>query len=208
LKEDGMTTSYAPGRGLPSDVDDIAPEGARLWWVFLVTGSLWLLFSLIVFRFDLDTVTAIGIAIGAFCIAAAVNELIALGATRGGWKVARVALAVLFTLIGILALAYPNRTFVEVAAIFSFFLLIKGSFDMVTALMLRKDMDLWWVPFVVGVAEILLAFWAAGNFGREAVLLVVWVGAAALARGVMEIVLAFRLREVGRKGAPGTPAPA
>ena len=44
-----------------------------------------------------------------------------------------------------------------------------------------------------GRAEILLAFWAAGNFGREAVLLVVWVGAAALARGVMEIALALRL---------------
>jgi uncharacterized membrane protein HdeD (DUF308 family) len=203
-----MTTSYAPGRGLRRGVDDLAPEAARYWWLFLVTGSLWLLFSLIVFRFNIDSVTGIGIAIGAFCIAAGINEFLAIGASSGGWKAVRAGLGVLFALIGVVALAYPNRTFVEVAAIFSFFLLLKGSFDMLTALMLRREVDLWWVPLLVGTAEILLAFWAAGNFGREAVLLVVWVGAAALARGVMEIVLAVRLREVGRAAPPGPPAPA
>jgi hypothetical protein len=190
------------------DVDDLAPEAARHWWLFLITGSLWLLFALLVFRFNIDTVTGIGIAIGAFCIAAGVNEFLAIGASSGGWKAVRAGLGVLFALVGVAALAYPNRTFVEVAAIFSLFLLIKGSFDMFTSLLLRKEVDLWWVPFLVGVAEILLAFWAAGNFGREAVLLVVWVGAAALARGVMEIVLAVRLRELGRAAPSGPPAPA
>lgn len=202
-----MTTRY-PGPGLRRDVDDLAADAARYWWLFIVTGSLWLLFSLLVFRFNINSVTGIGIAIGAFCIAAGINEFLAIGASSGGWKAVRAGLGVLFALIGIVALAYPNRTFVEVAAIFSFFLLIKGSFDMLTALMVRKEVDLWWVPFLVGVAEILLAFWAAGNFGREAVLLVVWVGAAALARGVMEIVLAIRLREVGRAAPPGPVAPA
>ena len=197
-----------PGMGLRRDIDDLDPGGARYWWLFLVTGSLWILFSLVVFRFNINTVTGIGIAIGAVCIAAGVNEMLAIGASSGGWKVVRGVLGVLFVLIGIVALAYPDRTFVEVAAIFSFFLVLKGGFDVVTALLLRREVDLWWVPLLVGVAEILLGFWAAGNFGREAVLLVVWVGAAALARGVMEIVLAIRLREIGRPGAPGPPAPA
>jgi uncharacterized membrane protein HdeD (DUF308 family) len=203
-----MTTSYPSGRGLYRDVDDLAPEASSLWWLFLVTGSLWLLFSLIVFRFDIDSVTGIGIAVGAVCIAAGVNEFIAVGASSGGWKVARVVFGVLFSLVGIVALAYPHRTFVEVAAIFSFFLLFKGGFDLFTSLMLRSEVDIWWVPFLVGVAEILLAFWAAGNFGREAVLLVVWVGAAALARGVTEILLAFRLRDLRRAGPPGPGAAA
>jgi len=197
-----------PGMGMRSDIQDLDPGGARYWWLFLVTGSLWILFSLVVFRFNINTVTGIGIAVGAVCIAAGVNEMLAVGASSGGWKVVRGVLGVLFVLIGIVALVYPNRTFVEVAAIFSFFLVLKGSFDVVTALLLRREVDLWWVPLLVGVAEILLGFWAAGNFGREAVLLVVWVGAAALARGIMEIVMAIRLREIGRPGAPGPPAPA
>jgi uncharacterized membrane protein HdeD (DUF308 family) len=203
-----VTPTYGTGRGLPTDVDDLAPEARRLWWLFIVTGSLWLLFALIVFRFNIDTVTGIGIAVGAFCIVAGVNEFMAVGASRGGWKVARGALGVLFCLVGIAALAYPNRTFVEVAAIFSFFLLFKGGFDMVTALMLRRDTEFWWVALIVGVLEVLLAFWAAGNFGRESVLLVVWVGAASLARGVTEIVLGLRLRNLDDTAAPGPVAPA
>jgi uncharacterized membrane protein HdeD (DUF308 family) len=47
---------------------------------------------------------------------------------------------------------------------------------------------------LAGIAQILLAFWAAGNFGHKAFLLVVWVGASALAHGIVEIVRAFELR--------------
>jgi uncharacterized membrane protein HdeD (DUF308 family) len=201
-----MATSPLPGPGLHRDVEDLAPGAASIWWLFLVTGSLWLLFSLIVFRFNIHSVTGIGIAVALFCMFAGVNEFFAVGASHGGWKVVRGVLGVLFVLIGIVALAYPHRTFVEVAAIFSFFLLLKGGFDFFTALMLRRETDVWWVPLLVGVAEILLAFWAAGNFGREAVLLVVWVGAGALARGITEIVLAFRLRDLNREAPPGGPA--
>jgi len=75
------------------------------------------------------------------------------------------------------------------------------------AFLTRNEADLWWVMLIVGVVEILLAFWAAGNFGREAVLLIVWVGAAALAHAVTDFVLAARLHAL-RRGGPGTPAPA
>jgi uncharacterized membrane protein HdeD (DUF308 family) len=201
-----MTTAYPPRRSLRVDVEDLAPEWGRRWWVFLITGFLWLVFSLIVFRFDIHTVTAVGIAVAVICIAAGVNEFFAVSVSLGGWRVARIVLGVLFTVVGILALVYPHRTFVEVAAIFSFFLLLKGSFDIFTALTIRHEVDLWWIPLIAGAVELLLAFWAAGNFGREAVLLVVWIGAAALARGITEIGLAFRLRDLSRS-APGGSAP-
>ena len=102
--------------------------------------------------------------------------------------------------VGVIALAYPDRTFVDVAAIFSFFLVIKGTFDIIMAFMAKSKSSLWWLGLVAGIAEVLLSFWAAGAFGREAVLLVVWVGAAALIRGITEICLAFAVRE-GRAGA-------
>jgi len=196
--------------GLHRRATDLTPEAARLWWVYLITGTLWLVFSLIVFRFNLTTVTAVGIAVGAVCIAAGVNEFLMLPISRGGWKAVHAIFGVLFALVGIVALAYPHRTFVEVAAIFSFFLLFKGLLDGFASLALRHVSDLWWIGLIVGTIEILLAFWAAGNFGRQAVLLVVWVGAAALSRGVVEIALAFRLHslrdEIPVERAPGPPA--
>ena len=117
-------------------------------------------------------------------------------------------LVVLFVLVGIVALAYPHRTFVEVAAIFSFYLAFKGLFDIFVSLTMRKEVEVWWVQVLVGIAELLLGFWSAGNFGREAVLLVVWVGAAALARGVMEITLAVHLYGLREEAQPGQPEPA
>ena len=47
-------------------------------------------------------------------------------------------LGLLFVAVGVVALAYPHRTFVEIAAIFAFFLAIKGFFDIMVAFMTRK----------------------------------------------------------------------
>jgi uncharacterized membrane protein HdeD (DUF308 family) len=186
---------------------DLGPDAARRWWIFLITGGLWVVFSLIVFRLDLDSVTAVGIAVGAVCIAAGFNEFVHVGVSSGGWKVARVAFGALFILVGIVALAYPNRTFVEVSAIFSFYLAFKGLFDIFVSLTMRKALEVWWIQVLIGIVELLLGFWSAGNFGREAVLLVVWVGAAALARGVMEITLAVHLYGLRTEAQPGQPEP-
>src|SRR5206468_2582437 len=81
-------------------------------------------------------------------------------------------------------------------AIFAFFLLLRGTWDIVVALLVRPA-ELWWAGLVSGLVQVLLAFWAAGDFGHKAFLLVVWVGASALAHGIVQILIAFRLRPHG-----------
>jgi uncharacterized membrane protein HdeD (DUF308 family) len=70
---------------------------------------------------------------------------------------------------------------------------VKGIFDLALSLA-NVRAPLWWLRLLVGIAEIILGFWAAGDFGHKTVLLLVWVGAAALTRGIMDIVAAFALR--------------
>ncbi len=202
------------GQGSPAlsygvgDAGDLAPGAGRQWWYFLVTGSLWAIFSLTVFRFDLDSAGAVGAVVGVVCIVAGIAQFMALGVSSAGWRIVRVILGLLFVAVGVVALAYPHRTFAEIAAIFAFFLAIKGFFDIMSSLLLRHDTDLWWLTLTIGVVEVLLAFWCAGNFGREAVLLLVWVGAATLAHAVTDFALAMRLYALRRTGGPGPPAPA
>jgi uncharacterized membrane protein HdeD (DUF308 family) len=43
----------------------------------------------------------------------------------------------------------------------------------------------WWLFLITGIVEIILGFWAAGDFGHKVILLVVWVGVAALIRGFL-----------------------
>lgn len=175
----------------PADERD--EQGDPLWWIPLLTGSLWVLFALLVFRFDYTSVSAISILLGTVLMAAALFEAVAAAAAHGWWRVAHIGLTIAFAVIGALAYVHPENTFRALAAIFAFFLFLRGIVDIVASLYARPA-ELWWVGLVSGVVLILLAFWAAGDFGNKAFLLVVWIGAAALTQGVLQIVTAFRLR--------------
>ena len=176
-----------------TDTGDRDEGGDPLWWILLVTGSLWVIFALIVFQFDYTTVSALSILLGTVCMAAALFEAVAAAATHGWWRVTHIVLALLFAAIGIAAYIHPENTFKALASIFAFYLFLRGIFDIIVALFARPA-ELWWVGLISGVILILLAFWAAGDFGHKAFLLVVWVGASALAHGVVQLVTAFRLR--------------
>jgi uncharacterized membrane protein HdeD (DUF308 family) len=179
-------------------------QATRWWWVFLITGALWLALSLVVFRFDITSVTAVGVLIAVFVIMAGVNEFMALGVTQGGWKWLHGILGGLFIVFGFVALFYPGRTFVTMASIMGWVLLLKGGFDIFVAFMTKGEADLWWLMLIAGAVEIGLAFWAAGYFGRQVILLIAFVGAWCLVRGITEVILAFQLRSVHKKAERGT----
>ncbi len=79
------------------------------------------------------------------------------------------------------------------------FLLFKGIFDITVAFITKDEFELWWLQLVIGLLEILLAFWVAGNFREEAILLVIYVGIIALVRGISEIFVAFKLKGLRRR---------
>jgi uncharacterized membrane protein HdeD (DUF308 family) len=81
------------------------------------------------------------------------------------------------------------------AAFIGWYLLFKGMLDIVLAFATKDANDAWWLGLVIGIVEVGLGFWAAGSFGRSAALLIVFVAAIALTRGITDIVLAFELRK-------------
>jgi uncharacterized membrane protein HdeD (DUF308 family) len=170
----------------------------RLWWIFLVIGTAWLLFAIMVFRFDWRSVSAISIVFGVVVLAAAIDEiLIAFSGGQSGWMVAlRLVVAAALVVIGVIAFIHPGNTFAALAAVMSFYFIIKGAFTMIVAFATRKEAELWWLTLLIGLAELLLGFWAAGDFGHRQILLIVWVGALALMRGISSIVFAFRVRDL------------
>jgi uncharacterized membrane protein HdeD (DUF308 family) len=181
------------GLASPSTLESEISEGASLWWLFLVTGSLWILFSIIIFRFDWTSVSAISIVFGVVMICAAIDELFGAFVEHGWWRAARLLLAVAFGVIGIVAFVHPGNTFAALAAVMSFYFIIKGTFDIFLAFAGRAG-GFSWLTLLVGIAQVLIGFWAAGDFGHRVILLVVWVGVVALTRGITEIALAFTLR--------------
>jgi uncharacterized membrane protein HdeD (DUF308 family) len=136
----------------------------------------------------------VSILLGTVLMAAALLEAMAAASAHGWWRVVHIGLTIAFAVIGALAYVHPENTFRALAAIFAFYLFLRGIVDIVAAFFARPA-DFWWVGLVSGVVQILLAFWAAGDFGHRAFLLVVWIGASALVHGVVQIVTAFRLRQ-------------
>jgi uncharacterized membrane protein HdeD (DUF308 family) len=155
-----------------------------------------MLVALIVLRFDYTSVSAISILFGFVAIAAGVLELGVLFLAGGWWKLLHALAAVVFIAAGIVAFIHPGNTFAALAAVFSFFLIFAGTFDLIVAISARREIEVWWLQLIGGIIEIVLGFWAAGYYGRSAILLIAWVAAIALIRGVRDIVLAFRVREV------------
>jgi uncharacterized membrane protein HdeD (DUF308 family) len=171
------------------------------WWLFLITGISWMLVALIVLRFDYTSVSAISILFGIVALGAGLFELGMTMLAQGWWKLLYGVLAVIFIATGVVSFIHPGDTFLALAAVISFFLIFAGTFDIITAISARREIEVWWLQLVGGIIELALGFWAAGYYGRSAVLLVAWVAAFGVIRGVTNIVLAFRIRELQRPAA-------
>ena len=166
------------------------------WWLLLITGIAWSLVGLIMLRFDYTSVHAISLLFGFVGIAAGILEVFMIFMAAGWWKLLNAVLALAFLAAGVVAFVHPGNTFAALAAIFSFFLIFAGTFDIIMSIAARHEIEVWWLQLVGGIIEVFLGFWAAGYYGRSAVLLIAWVAAYAIIRGVRDFVLAFRVREV------------
>jgi len=178
---------------------ELAEEAADRWWMFLVTGIGWLVFSLLVFQWDYTTVYAISILFGIVALVAGVNEFFQIIVSSTGWKIVHGILGVLYVIVGVWALVNPRSAFTTLAALVAFFLLFKGIFDLTVAFMTKDEFDLWWLQLVLGIVEILLAFWVSGSFRTSAIFLVAYVGIIALSRGITELFVAFKLRGLRKR---------
>ena len=166
------------------------------WWLLLITGVGWSLVGLIMLRFDYTSVHAISLLFGFVGIAAGLMEILMIFMAAGWWKLLNAVLALAFLAAGVVAFVHPGNTFAALAAVFSFFLIFAGTFDIIMSIAARHEIEVWWLQLIGGIIEVFLGFWAAGYYGRSAVLLIAWVAAFAIIRGVRDFVLAFRVREV------------
>jgi uncharacterized membrane protein HdeD (DUF308 family) len=182
----------------PIYTTDADSDDGSLWWVFLLTGILWILFAWVVLSVNYSTVWAIALYFGFGLIAGGLMELMVASMVRS-WRWLHITFGVLCIIGGIVALVWPGQTFLVLAAIIGWFVLFAGIIDFVTAIATREVNDLWWLGLILGIVEILIGFWAIGYAGRSITLLVVWVGATALARGISSLFMAFGLHKISKQ---------
>jgi uncharacterized membrane protein HdeD (DUF308 family) len=201
----GRGGEASPSRGLPtiSDIFGIAERAERVgryWWLLLLTGVAWIVVAAIVLRFDYASVVAVTVLFGVLAIAIGMVELALAMLSSRWWRLFHGLLGVIFVVTGVVAFFKPGNTFVGLAAVISFYFIFAGTWNLVSSLSMR-NVPGWWIQLVSGLIELGLGFWAAGSWRVSASLLVAFVAAMALIRGITQISLAFSLHSV-RKGLP------
>jgi len=194
LSSESVTDAGARGR-----VETVLDQMAGPWWMFLVTGIAWLVISLIVLRFRVSSVVAVGVLMGVVFLGGWFSELL-IASTRSRWRWAHVLMGILFLFAACWSFASPFGAFWALATIFGLLLIFRGSLDLVTSISSREINPGWWLGMIAGVVEILLGFWVSQQeFPARALLLIIWVGLFALFRGFSDILLAFELRGLERR---------
>jgi uncharacterized membrane protein HdeD (DUF308 family) len=186
------TKAGAPGR------PRLLAKLAGPWWLFLVTGVAWLIISMVILRFSIASVAAVGVLIGVVFLVAAFSEML-IAAARAGWRWLHILMSVIFVFGAVWAFASPFGAFWALAAVVGLLFILRGSLDLVTSIFSREVNPTWWLGLVAGILEILIGFWASQQaFPARAVLLIFWVGLLALFRGISDIVVAFEVRHAER----------
>lgn len=168
------------------------------WWLLPTIGIAWIVLSVVILRFDYTSVGAVAVLFGTYCIIAATTQtMIAAVSSFTGLRIAHGVLAALLVVTGVAAFANFAATFDTLTALISFYFIIRGCFDIVMACAANM-LSGWWVLLICGFAEVGLGFWAAGSWSTSVAVLVAWVAAAALVRGIGDIALGFQMHD-GRR---------
>ena len=181
----------------------IVREGARYWWVFLLSGIAWLLIAWLVLRMDITSIAAVGVLLGVVFLFASVNEVGLGSLMSGGWKILHYVMALIFFIGGLWSLVRPVDSFFALASVLGLILIFYGTFEIARAFSSRDVNPYWWIGLVTGILLLLLAFWVSGSdrvyaLAQRSYLILFWVGFMALFKGITQVVMAFGIRHAGK----------
>ncbi len=174
----------------------IATVLARNWWLLLIRGILAVLFGLMAFAWPALTLLTLVLLYGAYAF---VDGLTAIwfGVSSRAWLF--LLFGILGVLVGIYTFFYPVVTALALLYLIAAWALVRGVFEIITAIQLRKEITYEWALIISGFISIIFGIVLVVNPRAGALGMVLVIGAFALMFGVMMIVFALRVRGLPRR---------
>jgi uncharacterized membrane protein HdeD (DUF308 family) len=185
----------------PNSLDPAARQAvagvAKWWWLFIVTGILWLIIGVILFQFDTQSLATLGYLVGFMLLFTGLEQFFVASAVKG-WKWVWILFGVFFVLGGIWAILNPFATAFSLATSLGLLFLLVAIFWIIEAFATKEGNPLWWLGLLSGLIMLGLAFWVSQqNTVAKVFTLLTFAAVWALIHGIGDFVRAYRLKKVG-----------
>jgi uncharacterized membrane protein HdeD (DUF308 family) len=172
---------------------------SRNWWLLAVGGIAAVLFAIGAFLWPGLSLLVLLVLWGAYAIVDGVTAVIA-GARARWWSM--VFLGIVGIAAGLFALLRPGITALALLLVIAAWAIARGILEIVAAFYLRKELSNEWVLVVSGLLSITVGILFI-LFPGAGVLAMIWIiGLYILAMGVLQLILAFRLRDLHTQREP------
>ena len=170
---------------------------ARSWWVLLLYGLVALVFGAVAILQPLAAATTLAWAIGVMAAVEGVISLVALFGGNSGVSRGWLAVYALASLVfGVLAVINPLATASVLVLLLAVWLIVAGIHRIVFAVRVRRHIQGEWLLILSGVLAIVLGALLVANPLAGVAVTTLWIGIGSLIYGVLQVVVAFRLRRL------------
>jgi len=171
------------------------------WWVLLLRGICAIAVGIITIASPGITLLALVTLFGIFALVDGVAGIVLgiRGEPDGTIWWTMFFLGVLSAAAGILAFAWPGMTAMVLLAIIAASAILRGIFEILAAIRLRKEIDDEWVLGLSGLLSLVFGILLWVRPGEGALAVVLLIGAYMMALGVMAVALSLRLRRIKHK---------
>jgi uncharacterized membrane protein HdeD (DUF308 family) len=169
---------------------------AKNWWLVLLRGIAAIVFGIFAFQGPGLTLLVLVTLWGAYALVDGVLALMAAIAGGGGvvprWWLVVAGLAGIAA--GIVTFFSPGMTALVLITVIGVWAVVRGLFEIVGAIQLRKEIDNEWFLIASGMFSVIFGVMVLAAPGAGALALVWVIGAYAVVFGVMLVALSLRLR--------------
>ncbi|MFP7671852.1 HdeD family acid-resistance protein [Marivita sp. S0852] len=173
----------------------------KSWWIFLLRGLAGVAFGIMAFAWPALTLAILVVIFGVYVLVDGVFGLI--DAVRYRDHLARVWPLVLESLLGIviglLTLFWPEATLFALLVLIAVWSVVGGLLRIVLAFQIRHEITGEWILIVGGIVSILFGGLLIA-LPQAGIITLAWIiGFYAVTFGILFVLLALRLRKIGRQ---------
>lgn len=167
---------------------------SRTGWLLMFYGAISILFGISALVWPGGTVIALAWAFGVMALAEGIISLFALFnrhvAVSRGWLVLYAVASIVF---GLLAIWHPLAVVNVLILFLAAWLIVAGIYRIVFAIRVRKEIEGEWMIALSGVLAVVLGVLFAAYPVAGLLTVAIWIGAAALVYGVLQVIAGVRM---------------